>query len=263
MIYLPQRFQAVNALSPVDAGEKVLPFLLVSAFAAVFSGVTLSKKNWCSYYLIAGTSFQVLGLALQSTLPTSVEVPRIAYFYQALLGIGTGTSLLASFVLARIEIPHKEHIGMSASIGSRKLTKHCSIAALVGCITQLRVFGGVVGVVICRVSQDAYLRENLSTIVAPQVVDQLMSSMAAILKLSVGESLAVRQVYGGSFNQQHRILTYIAAVNLVISLLTLRKHALPLTAVVMPADSKTTNAVEGADLEQGTELREVPQSARS
>jgi len=110
VVYLPQRFQAVNDLSPVTAGIRICPALVVSAFAATATGFVLSKKNICSYMMIAGTALQLLGLGLQSSLPTSAAVPPAAYGYQAVLGLGLGTSLIASFVLARIEV-RREDIG--------------------------------------------------------------------------------------------------------------------------------------------------------
>lgn len=115
VIYLPQRFQTVNGFSPIQAGERVLPFLLVSAFGATFSGVALSKKStFCSAFIMAGTALQVLGLGLHSSLSTSMEVPAVEYVYQAILGMGTGSVLSATFFLARIEIPRREDIGESS-----------------------------------------------------------------------------------------------------------------------------------------------------
>lgn len=113
VVYLPQRFQAVNNLSPVKSGINILPVLLISALGATASGLVLSKWNICSYLIIAGNALQLIGLALQSSLPTTAVIPAAAYGYQAILGLGLGTTLSASFILARIEV-RREDIGTFA-----------------------------------------------------------------------------------------------------------------------------------------------------
>lgn len=111
VVYLPQRFQAVNNLSPVKAGINVLPVLLVSAFGATFSGLILSRRNLCSYLIIFGNALQVVGLGLHSALPTNPAIATASYGYRAILGLGLGTTLSSSFVLARIEV-RRSDIGM-------------------------------------------------------------------------------------------------------------------------------------------------------
>lgn len=104
VVYLPQRFQSANGLSPVDAGLKLIPILVVSAAGSMAAGVILSKGNICAYLIILGTAFQLLGLGLYSSLPVTIEIPTVAYVYQAILGWGIGSTFSASFVLARIEV---------------------------------------------------------------------------------------------------------------------------------------------------------------
>lgn len=112
VIYLPQRFQAVNDSTPVESGIKILTVLLVSAFGATVSGLVLSKRNICSYLIILGTSLQLIGLGLHSSLPTTVSISTASYGYQVILGMGLGTTLSSSFILARIEVERKD-IGKS------------------------------------------------------------------------------------------------------------------------------------------------------
>jgi hypothetical protein len=198
VVYLPQRFQAVNALSPVKAGINILPVLVVSALGATVSGLVLGKKNICSYLVLMGNSLQLIGLGLQSSLSASDIIPAASYGYQAILGLGLGTSLSSSFILARIEVPR------------------AIIASTVGTLTQFRVFGGVVGVVVCRVVQSSYLKHHLPA--------NATSSSNHVL------SPAAREVYGAAFNCQARVLTCIAAANVVVACFTLRRRATPIGA---------------------------------
>lgn len=89
--------------------------LLVSAFGAVLAGFVCSKVNICSYVIIAGSALQLVGLGLQSALPTDPKIPVASYGYQAVLGFGLGTLLSASFVLARFET-RRADIGTSLTL---------------------------------------------------------------------------------------------------------------------------------------------------
>lgn len=99
------------------------------------------------------------------------------------------------------------------------------IAPVVGTITQLRVLGGVIGVVICRVTQSSYLQQHLSQFLTPAKLSQLTSSLASINSLPHDEAVAVRKIYGQSFNLQFRVLMYIAAANVLAALFTYRRYA--------------------------------------
>lgn len=127
-------------------------------------------------------------------------------------------------------------------------------AALVGCITQLRVFGGVIGVVICRVTQDAYLRANLAPLLSPQVFSELMSSLATISTLPSDQVTVVREAFGGSFNQQHRILTFIAAASFIVSIFTFRRHPLDIATAQNPDGKAQPKQDVQPDAERGIEL---------
>nr|POE72010.1 efflux pump fus6 [Quercus suber] len=226
-----RRFQAVNGLSPVKAGVSILPVLLVSAFGATVSGVLLSKRNLCSYFIIAANCLQLIGLGLLSSLPTSAPIPTVGYVYQTILGLGLGTALTSSFVLARIEVDRKD------------------IAPTVGLITQLRVFGGVVGVVICRIAQSAYLGRHLTALVGPSTLAAITASVTAIAQLAPAEAVAVRRIYGAAFNWQWRILMYIAVANVPLALFTFRRVPKPLAKG--PAPAPAANDVDGVSVAPG------------
>lgn len=104
VVYLPQRFQFVNDLSPVEAGIKILPLLLVSAGGNLVGGFIMGKVNLGAWITLVGNALQIIGLGLSSTVPTDAGIPASSYGYQAVLGMGLGTSLSGSFLLARIEV---------------------------------------------------------------------------------------------------------------------------------------------------------------
>ncbi len=104
IIFLPQRFQIENSLSPVDAGVKMLALLLLSAFGAGLAGFICSKKNISWYLLVLSNVLQVIGLGLLSTIPSSDTVLARQYGYQVILGLGFGLGLSSLVIVSRVEV---------------------------------------------------------------------------------------------------------------------------------------------------------------
>ena len=104
IIYLPQRFQIVNGESPVDAGIKLLPLLLFSAIGSGVGGAIMNKFNVAFYVLVTSNILEILGTALLSSLPVTRDVPIQIYFFQAILGLGFGTSVVGLMVTTRLEV---------------------------------------------------------------------------------------------------------------------------------------------------------------
>ncbi|KAG8623588.1 hypothetical protein KVT40_008564 [Elsinoe batatas] len=83
IVFLPQRFQLQNNLSPSEAGIRMLALLLASAIGAGVSGLIVVKHNISWYLLFLAICLQIVGLALMSTLPvTSGTVTTAQYGYQ-------------------------------------------------------------------------------------------------------------------------------------------------------------------------------------
>ena len=109
IIFLPQRFQLENGLSPVAAGVRMLALLLLSAFGAGLGGALCSKKNISFWILVVSLAFQVLGLGLMSSLPNSEGISARQYVYQCILGLGFGLSLSSLALVARFEVKVADH----------------------------------------------------------------------------------------------------------------------------------------------------------
>lgn len=109
IIFLPQRFQLSNGLSPVGAGIRMLPLLLLSAFGAGLGGAICSRKNVSFWILMGSLALQVLGLGLMSSLPISEAIAARQYVYQCILGLGFGLSLSSLALVARFEVKAVDH----------------------------------------------------------------------------------------------------------------------------------------------------------
>ncbi|EON97493.1 putative mfs multidrug transporter protein [Phaeoacremonium minimum UCRPA7] len=129
IINLPQRFQAVNGLSPFDAGIHLLPLLLCSPFATAICGSLASKLNVPPFYiLITGASLQLLGVGLASSV--GINGDKQMYGYEVIMGFSFGTVLVTLLMFVPLVIPRED------------------MAVAMGAITQIRVLGGTIGLAI-------------------------------------------------------------------------------------------------------------------
>ncbi|KAL8717592.1 MAG: hypothetical protein Q9225_005181, partial [Loekoesia sp. 1 TL-2023] len=206
IIFLPQRFQIENNLSPVDAGVKMLALLLLSAFGAGLAGFICSKKNLSWYLLVLSNILQVIGLGLLSSVPTLDTVLARQYGYQVILGLGFGLGLSSLVIVSRVEVCDQD------------------LAVTMGAITQVRVLGGVVGIAIAQVVLSSTIRADLPSILTPEQIGELLESAASISKLVPEQIQEVRKVYGHAYNLQTRMVMYFAIASLVVSLLAFRRH---------------------------------------
>jgi MFS family permease len=91
VVFVPQRLQIVSGVSPLGAGERLLPYTFSAAFGAVLAMIMGSKKRLAVVHiLIIGAVLQTVGLALLSTLPTTREWPDRAYGFLVIAGVGLG-----------------------------------------------------------------------------------------------------------------------------------------------------------------------------
>ena len=91
VIDIPQRFQAVYGASPFGAGLRLIPFNFLIALSAVLINIFAAKTRILPVYILfAGSIIQLVGLALFSTLSTSLSVPSVIYGWEVLSGCGIG-----------------------------------------------------------------------------------------------------------------------------------------------------------------------------
>lgn len=121
IVQIPLRFQAVNSLSPLQAGLRLLPYAFLnpigSALAPLFARQTQTPLVCI---LLFGAVIQVIGSALLSTLPTTNAIPAQVYVYQGLVGFGTGINLACLIVMTPFVVENRDkgesrHIGVNIS----------------------------------------------------------------------------------------------------------------------------------------------------
>jgi hypothetical protein len=90
VIALPQRFQTVNSMSALDAGVRLLPYAMLAPVGSLVSNIIFMRRPVPIPLLIAGATFQVLGLALLVAEPVRESLPAKLYGYETLAGFGVG-----------------------------------------------------------------------------------------------------------------------------------------------------------------------------
>ena len=255
IINLPQRFQIVNGLSPVDAGIRMLPLLLVSACGAGIAGAIASKKNVSWHILVLSNALQVLGLGLMSSLPSTEAIPKDQYGFQAILGMGFGLGLSSLFIVTRVEV-EDDDLGEStdnsctcpsggphnSAFAGLKLQLRVHPAVTMGAITQVRVLGGIIGLAIAQAILTRSLDSKLGSFLSTQQIATLLDSTESIFDFPAAQAKRTRQVYGDAFNLQMRIVTFIAAASVVSSICAFRRHPVSIADHVKAQRKRITGA---------------------
>ncbi|KAM7215801.1 Major facilitator superfamily domain containing protein [Rhypophila decipiens] len=202
IVFLPQRFQLQNGLSPVDAGIRMLALLTLSATGAGLGGIIASQRNISWYILAFSQSLQLIGLGLMSTLPTEAGAVRAEqYGYQVILGLGFGLTLSSLVIVARMEVEAKD------------------VGVAFGSITQIRVLGGLIGIAVGQALLNAQLTTSeLTSVLSPEKLASLLKSTGAIEGFTPEEKDATARAYGEAFNAQNRVMLGFGAAGLLACL---------------------------------------------
>ncbi|KAM7204961.1 Major facilitator superfamily domain containing protein [Rhypophila sp. PSN 637] len=202
IVFLPQRFQLQNGLSPVDAGIRMLALLTLSATGAGLGGIIASQRNISWYILAFSQSLQLIGLGLMSTLPTEAGAVRAEqYGYQVILGLGFGLTLSSLVIVARMEVEAKD------------------VGVAFGSITQIRVLGGLIGIAVGQALLNAQLTTSeLTSVLSPEKLASLLKSTDAIEGFRPEEKDATARAYGEAFNTQNRVMLGFGAAGLLACL---------------------------------------------
>jgi hypothetical protein len=109
VIQIPQRFQAVNGMSPLGAGIRLLPFAIASPVGSALAPLLCKKAKIAPIYLsLVGSALQIVGVTLMSTLPSSASITQAQYGYQFIAGFGVGISLSCLIVLAPFTVEERD-----------------------------------------------------------------------------------------------------------------------------------------------------------
>ncbi|KIL87403.1 hypothetical protein FAVG1_09109 [Fusarium avenaceum] len=208
VVNIPQRAQAVYGMSPSEAGLILLPMILTSPAASVFSAyLTGNAKIPPVYPIVVAATLQVLGVGLMCSLSTHpTHTQNAQYGYEVLMGIGFGLSLATILTFARVVV------------------SEANLPVMMGALTQIRVLGGTVSLAICATILNNHLKPRLEDLVSPEQAKAILESVSAIDSLSAGQRLAVRRAFAEGYNLQNIFMAVMSAAGLISSLFLWERH---------------------------------------
>ena len=187
LILLPQRLQITNALSPLDAGLRLLALLLTSGLGSGLGGAFGKKPFYTWIAATTANGLMVIGMGLMSTLDTGVEVENKTYAFMVILGFGFGMGLSSLIILSRIRVKPQDSAVMMASI------------------TQVRILGGVIALAIASSLTSQYLTSHLEKDLSQSEMAGVLGAVAeGIGALSPSKQDIVRRVFGEAWALQQR-----------------------------------------------------------
>ncbi|KAF4830410.1 Efflux pump aflT [Colletotrichum tropicale] len=119
--YLPIWFQAIQGVSAVESGIRLLPLVLSMVVASLMTGALIRRTGYYTPFLIIGVCFMSVGAGLLNTL--QLDTPSAKWIgYQILYGFGTGCASQVPNIAAQTVLPKKDvPIGTSLMFFSQLL----------------------------------------------------------------------------------------------------------------------------------------------
>ncbi|KAL8806271.1 MAG: hypothetical protein Q9182_001418 [Xanthomendoza sp. 2 TL-2023] len=101
--FIPLFFQFVRDDSALEAGVRLLPFVVFLVVVCVANGAVMSITGYYFPWYIVGGAFNLIGAALMYTVNNNSSTARV-YGYSILLAIGAGAFVQASFSVAQAKV---------------------------------------------------------------------------------------------------------------------------------------------------------------
>ncbi|MCJ1437530.1 hypothetical protein MMC27_006917 [Xylographa pallens] len=105
--YLPIWFQAIQGVSAVESGIRLLPLILALVVASLLAGGLVSKIGYYTPFLLAGTVLLSIGAGLLTTLSVTTGEPKWLGF-QIIVGFAIGLSQQQAGLAAQTVLSKKD-----------------------------------------------------------------------------------------------------------------------------------------------------------
>lgn len=101
--FIPLYFQFIRGDEPLEAGVRLLPFIVVMVFCGLLSGGLMTKSGYYMPWYLLGGCLTLTGGALMYTVDHGTSSARI-YGYIAVTGAGAGLYIQASYAVAQAKV---------------------------------------------------------------------------------------------------------------------------------------------------------------
>ncbi|KAH8797018.1 major facilitator superfamily domain-containing protein [Hyaloscypha sp. PMI_1271] len=211
VIQLPQRFEAVDGDSPLEAGVHLLAFSLAVPIGSLCSNLlAASTKQPAIIPISVASAVEIIGSALMTTIPNSGDIPKLFYLYEGITGFSVGFI----FSLLLLVTPN--------SVEERDL------AVASGSTIQLRMLGAMLGVAVAGSLVNERLADSLQELVSPSQLNILLGDIAALTTLPPDQQTVIRHIFGGAYSIILKIVVGVASVQLCSVALLWRQPQLKL-----------------------------------
>ncbi|KAL8992057.1 MAG: hypothetical protein Q9169_007409 [Polycauliona sp. 2 TL-2023] len=121
--YLPLFFQFALGDSALKAAVRLLPFLCMLVLFAMLNGSLMAKFGYYMPWYLFGGALTLVGSSLMYTLDSYTSASAV-YGYSALIGIGTGSFLQASYGVSQVLVPPED---VPSVIGFISIGQHLGV----------------------------------------------------------------------------------------------------------------------------------------
>ncbi|KAF7872250.1 hypothetical protein EAF04_003174 [Stromatinia cepivora] len=207
VVNIPQKFQTVKGLSPLQAGIRLLPYALVAPIGSFMANGIMSKaKKFPPVFLVLiGAILQVLGLALYSALDTGTDMNKSQYGFQAIAGFGLGISFGTLVLMTPFSVDLQD------------------LATGTGAMVQFRQLGSAIGLSIAQSLMNSQLTSKLSSILTKEQLTTLLETTTAVARFPPDLRTRVIDVFAGAYGLQFKVVTAFAAAEVLTALLILKR----------------------------------------
>lgn len=115
--YLPEWFQAVQGVSPLDSGVRVLPSVISQIVGILIVGIFAAKARYYNPWFFVGSTFMCIAAGLYTTF-TAFDTPSREWIgYQVLQGLGVGLTLQVSTLILQQDLEGSPLLPVGVSLG--------------------------------------------------------------------------------------------------------------------------------------------------
>ncbi|KAG9238583.1 MFS multidrug transporter-like protein [Amylocarpus encephaloides] len=208
VVNIPQKFQLIDGLSPLQAGIRLLPYALlapIGSFAA--NGFMSRAKSFSPVFLVlAGATLQLIGLGLYSGLAISKHPGKMQFGFQAIAGFGLGISFGTLILMTPFSVEAQD------------------LATGTGAIVQSRQLGSAIGLSMAQSLMNSQLKSKLTSLLTSQELARLLQTTTAVKTFSPELRARVIEVFSDAYGLQIKVITGFAAAELLAVMLIMKRR---------------------------------------
>jgi len=214
VIFLPQRMQIVNLISPIAAGVRMLPVLVLLGVLSPIAGAVVMLTKSIRPLMWFGSILAPIGAGMISTLTVNTNFAQ-QYGFEAITGFSLGVTITLSTMIAQFSV---ERADLAAATGFQSFTRQ--LGGLIGIAACTAILNSQVGSGLDAFSGTDSLLANAT--LRADITDDPVGIMGLLDPVT---RLDVQEAYSGGFSK----LYLAAAVWFAISALStiILKHEMP------------------------------------